>query len=58
MTKNAEQIYKELETEFKMNDKLVKKNSKGKSDIEKSKEFASFIKTNKCKTIGGKNGKK
>lgn len=56
MTKNAQQLYEEFEKELKINDELVAKNKK--SDIEKAKDFADFIKNNNCKTLGGKNGKK
>ena len=55
MAKRIEQLCKEFEKELKLNDELVAKNKK--SDIEKSNEFANFIKNNKCKIMGGKNGK-
>ena len=53
----VKKIYKDLQKEFKQNDKLVTKEINSKDRVEMSKEFAEFIKTNKCKVMkGGKNG--
>ena len=42
---------------WKENDKKVKEELYNKTEQEKLKEFADFIKINNCKVIGGKNGK-
>ena len=55
--KTPEEILKELQKEFEENDKKVQQEINTKTDKEKAKEFASFIKKNKCKVMGGKNGK-
>lgn len=58
MKKTPEQIFEEFQKELAENDKKVEAEINKKSDIEKAKEFAKFIKENNCKTIkGGKNGK-
>lgn len=41
--------------EMEQNDKKVK--AENKSDLANAKELAKFIKKNKCKVVGGKNGK-
>ena len=57
MSKTPEQIWEEFQKELKENDKKVKEEINKKSEIEKAKEFAMFIKTNNCKVFkGGKNG--
>lgn len=59
MKKTQEQIWEEFQKELKENDKKVKQEIYIKSDEEKAKEFAMFIKKNNCKVIeGDKNGKK
>ena len=56
--KTPEQIWKEFQEELAENDKKVQQEINKKTDEEKSKEFAKFIKDNKCKVMkGGKNGK-
>ncbi len=59
MEKKTEQdLWEEFQKELKENDKKVKEEINKKSDKEKAKEFAMFIKNNNCKVIGGgKNGK-
>lgn len=58
MEKTPEQIWEEFQKELKANDKKVEKEIYTKPDEEKLKEFAKFIKDNKCKVLkGGKNGK-
>ena len=56
MSKTPEQIWEEFQKELKENDKKVKEEINKKSEIEKVKEFAMFIKQNNCKVIKG--GKK
>lgn len=59
MKKTPEQLWKEFQTELKKNDKKVLEEINLKTDEEKAKDFAKFIKENNCKIIkGGKNGKK
>ena len=55
--KKAEQIWEDFQKELKENDKKVQEEINKKSDVEKAKEFSMFIKKNKCKVMGGKNGK-
>lgn len=55
--KTQEQLLEEFKKELAENDKKVKQEINKKTDIEKAKEFAKFIKDNKCKIMGGKNGK-
>ena len=57
MKKTPEKIWEEFQKELTENDKKVQEEINEKSDKEKSREFALFIKTNKCKIMGGKNGK-
>lgn len=58
MKKTPEQIWEEFQNELAENDKKVQEESNKKTDEQKAKEFAKFIKENNCKTIkGGKNGK-
>ena len=57
MKKTPEQIWEEFQKELKENDRKVKEEINTKSDKEKAKEFAIFIKSNNCKIMGGKNGK-
>jgi len=57
MKKTLEEILEDFQTELKENDKKVKAEINKKTDNEKAKEFAMFIKNNKCKIMGGKNGK-
>ena len=57
MKKTVEQLLDEFKKELAENDKKVQAEISKKSDTQKAKEFAMFIKNNKCKTIGGKNGK-
>ncbi|MBO5954566.1 MAG: hypothetical protein J6Q13_01195 [Clostridia bacterium] len=57
MKKTVEQILEEFQKELKENDKKVQEDINKKTDEEKAKEFAMFIKKNKCKVVGGKNGK-
>jgi len=58
MNKTPEQIWEEFQKELKENDEKVKKEINNKTDKEKAKEFAMFIKKNNCKvTGGGKNGR-
>ena len=56
MKKTQEQIWEEFQKELKENDKKVKQEANTKSEIEKAKEFAMFIKQNNCKVVKG--GKK
>ena len=56
MKKTPEQIWDEFQKELKENDKKVKEEINKKSDEEKAKEFAMFIKANNCKVFKG--GKK
>lgn len=57
MKKTPEQIWEEFQKELSENDKKVREEITKKSEIEKTKEFAKFIKENNCKIKGGKNGK-
>ena len=58
MKKTPEQILEEFQKELKENDKKVQETLNKKTDEEKAKELAMFIKKNNCKVIGGgKNGK-
>ena len=57
MKKTPEQIWEEFQKELKENNKKVQEEINKQTDEEKLKEFAKFIKKNKCKVIGGKNGK-
>lgn len=58
MKKTPEQIWEEFQKELEENDKKVQEITNKKSDEEKAKDFAMFIKKNACKVIkGGKNGK-
>ena len=57
MKKSIEQILEEYQKELVENDKKVQKEINKKTDEEKAKEFAIFVKKNKCKVLGGKNGK-
>lgn len=58
MKKTPEQLWEEFQQELAENDKKVAAEINTKSDEEKAKEFAKFIKENKCKVMkGGKNGK-
>ena len=58
MKKTPEQIWEEFQKELKENDKKVQEDLKNKTDKQKAKEFAIFIKKNNCKIAGGdKNGK-
>ena len=56
MKKTPEQIWEEFQKELKENDKKVAKEIYTKTDEQKAKEFAMFIKKNNCKVKGGKNG--
>ena len=56
MKKTPEQIWNDFKKELNENDKKVQEEIKGKSDVQLSKEFAEFIKINKCKVFKG--GKK
>ena len=59
MKKTPEQIWEEFQKELMENDKKVQDEIYKKTDNQKSKEFATFIKANNCKVInGGKNEKK
>lgn len=51
-------VVKEFEKELKENDKKVKNELKHKTREELNSEFVNFVKTNKCKIKGGKNGRK
>ncbi len=53
MNKTPEEILSELKKEFAENDKKCKEEINKKTDEEKAKEFAMFIKKNQCKVIGG-----
>ena len=58
MKKTVEQMLKEYQQELIENDKKVQTDINKKTDEEKAKEFAMFIKKNNCKVLGGsKNGK-
>ena len=57
MKKTPEQIWEEFQKELKENDKKVQEKINTKSDEEKAKEFAMFIKKHNCKVQGEKNGK-
>lgn len=58
MKKTPEQLWEEFQKELAENDKKVKEEIKKKTDEEKAKDFAKFIKDNECKVMkGGKNGK-
>ena len=58
MAKTAEEIFKNFKKELEVNDKKVNEEINKKTDEEKAKEYAMFIKKNNCKVIGGgKNGK-
>ena len=58
MKKTPEQLWAEFQKELAENDKKVQQEASKKTDEQKAKEFAIFIKTNKCKVMeGGKNGK-
>ena len=58
MKKTPEQLLEEFQKELAENDKKVQEEIYQKTDEEKAKEFAKFIKDNNCKVIGGsKNGK-
>lgn len=58
MKKTPEQLWEKFQKELTENDKKVQEEIYLKTDEEKSKEFAKFIKDNNCKVIGGgKNGK-
>lgn len=54
MKKTPEQLWEDFQKELKENDKKVQAEINGKTNEEKAKEFANFIKTNKCKVKGGK----
>ena len=55
--KTPDQIFKEFKKELAENDKKVQQEIYTKTDEQKSKEFARFIKDNNCKVMkGGKNG--
>ena len=57
MKKTPKQLWEEFQQELAENDKKVAAEINTKSDEEKAKEFAKFIKDNKCKIKGGRNGK-
>ncbi len=58
MNKTPEQIWEEFQKELANNDKKVQEEINKKTDEQKAKEFAKFIKENNCKVMkGGKNGK-
>ena len=57
MKKTPEQIWEDFQKELVENDKKVNAEINKKSDEQKAKEFARFIKDNKCKVVGGKNEK-
>lgn len=58
MKKTPEQIFEAFQKELQENDKKVKEEINKKTYKEKAKEFAKFIKENKCKVLkGGKNEK-
>lgn len=63
MAKDYETILKELQKEFKENDKIVEKEINSKDRETMSKEFVEFVNSNKCKIAnkkavrGGKNDK-
>ena len=57
MKKTPEQIWEEFQKELIENDKKAASEINKKSDEQKAKEYAIFIKKNKCKVMGGKNGK-
>ena len=59
MARTIEELLNDFKKELEENDNKVAKEINSKDRVEMSKEFAEFIKKNKCKTIkGGKNGKK
>ena len=58
MAKDYATILKEFNAELKENDKKVQYEIKSKGRTEMSKDFESFIKTNKCKIKGNKEGDK
>ena len=55
--KNPNVLFEEFQKELAENDKKVAAEINSKSREEMSKEFIEFIKANKCKIKGGKNGK-
>lgn len=58
MKKTPEQLLEEFQKELAENDKKVQEEIYQKTDEEKAKEFAKFIKDNNCKVIGGNNNGK
>ena len=58
MNKTPEQLLEEFQKELAENDKKVQEEIYQKTDVEKAKEFAKFIKDNNCKVIGGDNNGK
>ena len=57
MKKTPEKIWEDFQKELAENDKKVEAEINTKTDEQKAKEFMNFIKSNKCKVKGGKNGK-
>ena len=57
MNKTVEQLWAEFQKEMAENDKKVADEIKNKKPEEISKEFNKFVIENKCKIMGGKNGK-
>ena len=61
MSKSAKELLEEYKQELEKNDAIVEKELYTKDRTEMSKEFATFIMANNCKTLkrrkGGKNGK-
>ena len=57
MKKTPEKLWEEFQKELAENDKKVKAEINTKTDEQKAKDFGNFIKSNKCKVKGGKNGK-
>lgn len=57
MKKTPEKLWEEFQKELKENDKKVQEEMNTKTDEQKAKDFGNFIKSNKCKVKGGKNGK-
>ena len=61
MSKSPKELLESFKQELEANDALVEKEIYTKDRIEMSKEFATFIMQNKCKTLkrskGGKNAK-
>ncbi len=51
-----DEIYEELQSQIKQNDELLKQEV-NKTRKERLDEYLDFVKKNKCKTRGGKNGK-